>query len=41
MLLSACGQLGGLSIISTYSTCEFITFGWQAVFSLMIKTFSH
>jgi hypothetical protein len=21
MLLSACGQLGGLSIISTYSTC--------------------
>lgn len=24
MLLSACGQLGGLSIISTYSTCKWI-----------------
>jgi hypothetical protein len=29
MLLSACGQLGGLSIISTYSTCERFDHDWM------------
>ena len=39
MLLSACGQLGGLSIISTYSTCMSFCSRLRVALSLTVQDF--